>query len=454
MSIFRRGVAEDYAAQAINDFQSETAEIIGAREPRTLRSTLYLFAGMVTAALVLMSVWKLERVVAASGRVVSEEPTLVVQPLETAVIRSIRVSPGQLVAKGDILATLDPTFPAADLASLQKDEARLRAEIARLTAERNGVDFVPTEDDSHFQLQYAIWQSRQAEYRSTITKSQQLIENARITIERAAADVEHFRTRLQLASNVESMRKELERNQVGSRLNSLIATDSRVAMSRNMADAESQIRAAKSDLEVQLAEREVFIQKWKGDIISALVNQQAEYERVREALTKAQRRWDMVELRAVEDAVVLDVSDFSVGSVVQPAERLITLVSTDGHTYIDADIDAADQGFLTPGQEVRIKFAAYPFIKHGMAYGVLQTISADSFSRSEDQRDIAKQRLPERFYRARIDVTRLAMHDIPRDFKLVPGMPLRVEVVVGRHTILSYLMEGALRTTAEGLREP
>lgn len=454
MSFFRRQSAEDYVAQAVNDFQSETAEITGAPEPRALRSTLYILTGMVIAAVLLMSVGELERVVVASGRVVSEAATLVVQPLEVAVVRSIRVKPGQRVKKGDVLATLDPTFSAADLAALQKDEERLRAEIARLEAERDGRTFVPSETTPYFELQLAIWQARQAEFQSTMSKSQQMIENAQITIDRATDDVEHFRTRLKLASNVEDMRKELERIKVGSRLNSLIATDGRVAMARNLADAESTIRSAKSDLDVQISERDMFVQKRNGEIIQDLLDRRAEYERVHESLAKAQRRWEMVELKAVEDAVVLDVSNFSVGAVVQPAERLITLVPTRGGMFVEADIDAADQGFITAGQDVRVKFSAYPFIKHGMAYGVLRTISGDSFSRTDDQRDIAKGRLPERFYRARIDVTELALRSVPSDFQLVPGMPLTVDIVVGEHTILSYLMEGAMRTTAEGLREP
>lgn len=454
MSFFGRQRAEDYVAQAVNDFQSETAEITGAPEPRTLRSTLYVLTAMVVGAVLLMSVAEVERVVVASGRVVSEAPTLVVQPLEVSVVRSIQVSPGQRVKAGEVLATLDPTFSEADLAALQKDEERLRAEIARLEAERDDRAFMPTETTPYFELQFAIWQARQAEFQSTVSKSRQLIENAQITIERATTDVEHYRTRLNLASDVEDMRKELERIQVGSRLNSLIATDGRVEMAHKLSEAQSTIRSAKSDLEVLISEREAFIQKRNGEIVRDLLDRRAEYEQVQEALAKARRRWEMVDLRAVEDAIVLDVANFSVGAVVQPAERLITLVPTRGGMFIEADIDAADQGFIAAGQDVRIKFSAYPFIKHGMAYGTLQTISGDSFSRDEDQRDIAKARLPERFYRARIDVTELDLHDVPGDFQLVPGMPLTVDVIVGEHTILSYLMEGAMRTTAEGLREP
>src|SRR5689334_13184106 len=42
-------------------------------------------------------------------------PNLVVQPLETSVIREIHVAVGDLVHKGDVLATLDPTFSQSDV---------------------------------------------------------------------------------------------------------------------------------------------------------------------------------------------------------------------------------------------------------------------------------------------------------------------------------------------------
>ncbi|WP_051340659.1 HlyD family type I secretion periplasmic adaptor subunit [Azospirillum halopraeferens] len=452
--LLRRASPEDFAAQAINDFQGETAEITGAPEPLLLRSAIHILAAMVVGALCLMAVAKLERVVIASGRIVSESPTLLVQPLETSIVRSINVRPGQEVRKGDVLATLDPTFSAADLSSLQTEAERLRAEIARLEAEKEGRDFAIIEDSPFFQLQMAIWRARQAEYRSMISRSKQLIDTANITIARASDDVKHYRTRLGLASDVEGMRKELERSKIGSRLNSLIAEDVRVEISRNLAEAENTIRAARNDLEVQRSDQEVFIQKWHGAVIKDLLDRRAEFHAVQERLAKAQRRWEMVDLRAVEDAVVLEVADFSVGAVVQPAEKLITLVPTIGQYFAEVDVDAADQGFIAAGQPVKIKFSAYPYIKHGTGEGVVRTISADSFSRTEDRRDINRGRLPERFYRARIDVTDLALRGVPDDFQLTPGMPLSADIVVGQRTILSYLLEGAMRGALEGMREP
>jgi hypothetical protein len=46
------------------------------------------------------------------------------------------------------------------------------------------------------------------------------------------------------------------------------------------------------------------------------------------------------------------------------------------------------------------------------------------------------------------------LRDVPKDFRLIPGMTLAGDIMVGRRTILSYLIEGSLRTGSEAMREP
>jgi hemolysin D len=437
------------ALQAINDFQSETAAIIGAPDPLKARLVLHVLAAMVVVALTLASVIKIERVVTANGRVVSEAPKLLVQPLDTSIVRAIPIREGQVVKKGDILATLDPTFQTADVGALRAQAASLKSEIARLEAEQKGEAFAGPESDPNMALQLSIWRSRQAEYNARMVGFRQKMDSDQSTVVRAQQDAKHYRSRLGLASEVEHMRKELESKQVGSRLNSLIASDSRVEIARNLAEAENTIQTATHDMEAERAERDVFVQQWKSAIAKDLVDRRGQYDKVRQDLAKAERRQEMVELRAASDGIVLEVGKFSIGSVVQPGDQVMTLVPIGSGLSIDADIDAADQGFVAPGQKVNVKFAAYRYIDHGMGHGEVRTISADSFALQD-----SKAESPNRFYRARIDVTDLPLRDVPKDFRLVPGMTLTADIVVGRRTIIAYILEGALRNLSEGMREP
>src|SRR6185312_8876957 len=102
-----------------------------------------------------------------------------------------------------------------------------------------------------------------------------------------------------------AMRTTLEKNKTGSRLNTIVASDARVEIERNIAVQDGAITASSRDLEVLQAQREAFIQKWKADGAGDLVTQRRLLDSAREDMAKATHRSDLIHLRASEDAVVL-----------------------------------------------------------------------------------------------------------------------------------------------------
>ena len=83
------------------------------------RATLYVLV----AALVTAGIWaalaKVDRIVVAQGKLVTTASEIVVQPLETSVVPSLNARVGDVVRKGETLATLDPTFSEADAGQLR-----------------------------------------------------------------------------------------------------------------------------------------------------------------------------------------------------------------------------------------------------------------------------------------------------------------------------------------------
>jgi hemolysin D len=61
---------------------------------------------------------------------------------------------------------------------------------------------------------------------------------------------------------------------------------------------------------------------------------------------------------------------------------------------------------------------------------------------------------PEPFYRSRIAIDRVDLHDVPANFHVAPGMPVTADIKVGKLTVLGYLMGRVLAVVAEGMREP
>ena len=101
-----------------------------------------MLAGMFASIIFIMCVTKLDRVVTSiGGKLVSTERVNVFQSLDPSIIKSINVHEGDEVQKGQVLATLDPTFAAADVKQLKQQVASLRAQIARDEAQLNNHAF-------------------------------------------------------------------------------------------------------------------------------------------------------------------------------------------------------------------------------------------------------------------------------------------------------------------------
>src|ERR1035441_5350108 len=86
-----RPVPDDPTLPAILEFQWPSTAIVNATVPRSARGIIWLVASMVVAFVVTFGLLPIDQVVTARGIVVSKSPTILVQPLDTAIVRSIDV---------------------------------------------------------------------------------------------------------------------------------------------------------------------------------------------------------------------------------------------------------------------------------------------------------------------------------------------------------------------------
>jgi hemolysin D len=403
----------------------------------------------------LMSVTRLDRVVTStSGKIAPVAGSLFIQTYDKAIIRQIMVRPGDIVHKGQVLATLDPTFATADFKQLKLAVASSQALVDRLQAERDGRPYFG--GAGRYQaLQLSLWHQRQAEYQAGVADFDARIRATNATIASAEADVDDYGKRVKIATRIETMRTTLERDGYGSKLNSELAMDTRVDLSRQLAESEDQVKQNVHNLASLEAQRRGYIEWWQDDLNKQLVQARSDLEQNERDLTKAQREHELIDVTAPREAIVTKVGDASVGSVVSPESDttrvqspLFTLNPLDGPLEADVDISAQDVGFVRVGDPVTIKLTAYDFIRYGTAKGVVKTISDDSFTLDDNQQPV------DPYYRIRAAITEVKLRNVPKNFRLTPGMTLTADIKVGSRTLMSYLIDGALRTGSEAMREP
>jgi HlyD family secretion protein len=155
----------------------------------------------------------------------------------------------------------------------------------------------------------------------------------------------------------------------------------------------------------------------------------------------------------------------------QAGQTFFTLVPINAPLEIDAQITADQTGFMAVGQSADVKFETFPFISYGEAEGSVRLISPDSFTTGSGASGAsgavgtpagtsgnsvftgANPTSPY-FYDVRVSIDRMEMKNLPKDFHLLPGMPVEVDVKVGNRTIWDYLAERLLPIVYEGMREP
>jgi hemolysin D len=442
---------------AVLEFESPSAAIIATPVPTLSRATNLLVFLLVVSVLIASGAIRIDKIVSASGELIADAPNIVLQPFDATIVESIDVKKGDIVHKGQVLARFNPTFTAADLIAMKNQVELLSAEAARLQAEANGTDYVPAQINPHANLQASIFKLRSGEYDATLRNFDQKVNQLQTEIASDNAQATQYRQRLGVATTVEDMRQELQKLELGTKLNTLSATDARLTIEASLAQVESDAAQAARKLSGQKAERDAFVQHWNGQSSRELADTGGKLVQAQQDLAKASLRNQLVVLTAPRDAIVLSVHKVSVGSVVTSAEPLIELVPIDGPLSIEVDISGIDSGYVRTGDEVSIKFDTLPFLQYGGARGVVRTISADSFSPEATPQE-GGSTLPSRphslYYRGGISLDEVMLHDTPPGFRLVPGMPLTADVKVGTRSVLGYFITRILPIAHDSMHEP
>lgn len=177
------------------------------------------------------------------------------------------------------------------------------------------------------------------------------------------------------------------------------------------------------------------------------MNARRERDRTAEQLKKMERRSSLVRLVAPADAVVLDIAQRSVGSVVRQAEPFLTLVPVDVPMLVEVEIRPQDIALLRAGDPARLKLDALPYQKYGTMTGRLDVLSEDTFKvpKGATQTDV---------YKGRLTIVSRELRDTPAGFRLIPGMSIGAEIKVGSRRLLSYFLYPIFRALDSSFREP
>jgi hemolysin D len=135
--------------------------------------------------------------------------------------------------------------------------------------------------------------------------------------------------------------------------------------------------------------------------------------------------------------------------VIQSAEKIFTLVPLGEELEAEVQIDSLDVGYVKVGDAAHIKLDAYPFQQHGTLNAKLRVISEDAF-----RRETPAGSGQDAFYSGRLRLKNTRLKTMPEHSRLLPGMTLSAEIMVGKRSVISYLLWPIAKAVNESLHEP
>jgi HlyD family secretion protein len=446
--------------QEILEYQPDAAEIDERPVPGKIRWVLYLILGTLFLSVVAAIVFKVDRIVVGHGELKTTEQTIVVQSLNTAVIRTINVQVGDVVEKDQVLATLDPTFAGAELAQLSKQSSALGVQIRRIRAELEKKSFSPLpEEGEEGRIQGQVLRQRQLILEKIKLAKESKVSTSRAKLEQNLVQRQEAEKQLKILRDMEGSAAKLPQTDTNYRLRVLDAQKNRLQVASTIENLLAEEKVLRNEPQQFESEWQRVVEERNGALIEEEVKLRNEFQKINEELHKARRLSELVTLRSPEKGIVLKLAERSVGSILQQAEPFITLVPQDSAIEAVVNVESKDIARIRKDDTVRVKLDAYPFQRHGTLSGKVLVISEDAASpqrvnASGSPASSLDQENAPAFYRVRVNLVNTELRNVPAGFRVMPGMKVRAEIKVGKRSVISYFLYPVIRALDEGLREP
>ncbi len=423
------------------------------RDPFAVRMGLACFVGL--GGFILWAGFvPLEEGVTAHGAVVVENNRQVVQHLEGGIIRSLDVREGDIVAKGEVLMTLQETASLASRDQVSQEIAALRASVIRLTALQDEavaldlsfldeIDIGAIERGDIIDREMNLFdQQREAvaadlavlESRRRGTLASQAQRGDQVEI--AERSLEAAREELDVISGMFA-RQLARRDQVTSLERTVSTLEGDIARLAGERDA---LGAEARDLASQMDQTRA---RFRQDISSQLLAARTELLAAEERLSAAQDILDRAVITAPVSGEVLNLNFATEGGVVRPGEAILEIVPDVDSVIASIRIRPNDRASVFEGQSVRTQVSAYRSWRSPSLDGEIIDVSADL--KTDPASGVV-------YYEARIRVPQTALDKAP-ELEIIPGMPVDAFIYSGRsRTTLDYLFEPLNASLFRGLR--
>lgn len=415
------------------------------------RITLWLIMAFALIALLWIIFGRIDVVATAAGKIIPNDRTKLIQPMETAVVKAIHVRDGETVQPGQVLIELDATVTAADTERLRSEALTARLEALRaqalLSALANGkpprLDAPAGADAARLLAEQSQASGQFQEYQARQLQLQAEIARRRAELAATQEQVIKLEQTAPIARKRAEDYQRLVRENFISRHGYMEREQARIEQEQDLALSRAkvtEIHAALAQAQQQQATLTAETRRQLLDQRNLATQKAASLE---QELLKAEQRGRLMHLTAPVAGTVQQLAVHTVGGVVTPAQPLMVIVPRDNVLEVEAMLPNKDIGFVNPGQDAEVKVETFPFTKYGTLHGRITQVSSDAIQ--DEKLGL--------IYSTRVKMDKDTLQVENKTVRLTPGMAVTVEVKTGTRRVIEYFLSPLMQVSSESLRE-
>jgi adhesin transport system membrane fusion protein len=386
-------------------------------ERRSNRYIVWITLGVFLIALAWASIFSLDEVTVAQGKVITTSGGQVVQSLEPGILREVLVQEGQQVAEGEVLLRLDDVRAGSIYREAFEKWLSLTAQSARLRAEAYDMPLTfPASLEEHPEI---IKRESQAFTARKNAKDEQIVA---------------FKKSLKTLSREIALTAPLVRQGVVSEVELL------------------RLQRQEAGVEGQIAELQT---RYFANANNELVRVDSDLAQTSEMLRTHEDVYKRTVIRSPMQGVIKDIKITTIGAVVSAGQVILEIVPINEELLVEAFVPPTEVAYLKVGQRATVKLSAFDFGHFGGLEGVLDLISADALtdeSKSGARATPNPVNIEPGFYKILIKIVNPGIERKGMKLTPQPGMVATVDILTDHKTVLEYLFRPA-QTLREALRE-
>jgi HlyD family secretion protein len=344
-----------------------------------------------------------------------------------------------------VLLRLDETQPRANAQVLMQQLDQTRVRLARLMAERDGLDrpqlpheMASRSGDNDIDR---LWASEVSLFKSRTLARRTVKDLLRSHIEQLSEQISGLDAQVKSkAAQHELIAGELEGVE-GLYQKGLVPLARKTSLQREAArlDGErGQVVAAIAEAKSKISEAELQGIKvdhdFRNEVTKDIREAQDKETELVERSTAAQDLLRRVDLRAPTNGIVHQLSVHTVGGVITPAEVVMEIVPESDDLQIEARLPPQEVDHVRNGQRAYIRFSAFNLRTTPQLEGLVSYVSADL------NHDRQKNPNAATYYTVRATLPPSERRRLG-GLELVSGMPVEVFLQTGSRTMMSYLLK-------------